>query len=197
MTDQPSLFSDAELRNIRASRFRSREPVAEIGAYALKTWKQRIFKFQSTITVSIPSQQGTLLDDIEPNPIDPEGINPLTLPQQNTEFWKWTFEDAGIAALYFVLDLELPILLYVGETGQSNQRWQGEHDCKRYLQNYVAAHRVNDLDVAVSIGFWREAPPETRPRQRLEQALIQKWRSPFNKENWRHWGMPFARGKNH
>ena len=195
MAEQPSLFSDKELRNIRASRFRSREPVTEIGAYALKSWKQRIFQFQSKITTSVLTQQGTLFDSIDSNTTNPDSIDPFTLPQQNTEFWKWTFEDAGSAALYFVIDAEPPILLYVGETCQSNQRWKGVHDCKRYLQNYVAAHRANDIAVAVSIGFWRDAPAEARPRQRLEQALIQKWRSPFNKENWQHWGTPFVGGK--
>jgi hypothetical protein len=26
-------------------------------------------------------------------------------------------------------------------------------------------------------------------------GLIEKWRSPFNKENWKHWGTPFIWGK--
>ena len=194
MADQPSLFSDPELRNIRASRFRAREPVVQMSAYTINTWKQRVFKFQNQVQISAPAQQGTLFD-LVPNYPDPDRIDPFQLQQQNTEFWRWTFEDKGIAALYFVIDAELPLLLYVGETCKSNARWQGQHDCKRYLQNYVAAHRQQNLPVQVSIGFWQDAPSETRPRQQLEQALIQKWRSPFNKENWQHWGTPFVGGK--
>jgi hypothetical protein len=194
MTDHPSLFSDSQLRQIRANRFRSREPVAEMSAYALKSWKQRIHNFQSQIQQGTPVQQGSLFD-VAPAHTDPDSINPFALPQQNTEFWKGTFADVGVAALYFVLDQTDSLLLYIGETCHSNSRWQGEHDCKRYLQNYVAAHRPHNLEVWVSIGFWCDAPAETKPRQQLEQALIQKWRSPFNKENWRHWGTPFMAGK--
>ncbi|MEO1211419.1 MAG: GIY-YIG nuclease family protein, partial [Cyanobacteria bacterium J06638_20] len=31
--------------------------------------------------------------------------------------------------------------------------------------------------------------------QHLESALIYRWRSPFNKENWTFWGTPFTGGK--
>ena len=192
--EQSSLFSEPELRQIRASRFRSREPTAPMSAYAINTWKQRVFKFQSQVQVNPLTLQGSLFELI-PNHPNPDSIDPFQLRQYHTEFWKWTFEDEGVAALYFVIDAALPLLLYVGETCQSNVRWKGQHDCKRYLQNYVSAHRQQDLLVRVSIGFWQDAPKETRPRQQLEQALIQKWRSPFNKENWHHWGNPFVGGK--
>jgi hypothetical protein len=45
----------------------------------------------------------------------------------------------------------------------------------------------------VVAAFWWDVPAETRPRQQLELALIQKWRSPFNKENWDRWGQPFGK----
>lgn len=159
---------------------------------ALQAWKQRIFEFQQQVTIH-PSTQQEALFDLESalNAPDSDSINPFTLPQQNTEFWRSQFPDTGTSALYFVIDHERPILLYVGETVKSNQRWKGEHDCKRYLLNYVAAHRVHQLPVTVNIGFWAEAPSQTRPRQRLESALIKKWKSPFNKENWQIWGTPF------
>ncbi|NJN24177.1 MAG: GIY-YIG nuclease family protein [Acaryochloridaceae cyanobacterium RL_2_7] len=119
-------------------------------------------------------------------------LNPLDLPQQNTEFWRQKFTDVGSSAFYFVSDAAVPVVLYVGETGQANSRWKGEHDCKRYLMNYVELHRRYELPVTVQIGFYPEAPEETRARQQLEQSLIQIWRSPFNKENWQHWGKPFG-----
>jgi hypothetical protein len=188
--EQTSLFSASEL-----SATYSVNPPTEslqMSREALQTWKQRIFEFQQQVQINPLTQQGTLFD-LPPSSTqtDPDCINPFTLPQQNTEFWRSKFTDTGTAALYFVIDHELPLLLYVGETVKSNQRWKGEHDCKRYLLNYITAHRQHQLPVTVNIGFWSDAPTQTRPRQRLESALIQKWRSPFNKENWAIWDTPF------
>lgn len=148
------------------------------------------------IATSHPTSHPTshLTSDPTPN-TDPDQIDPFTLRQQNTEFWRWKFDDVGVAALYFVIDYEVPILLYVGETVKSNQRWKGEHDCKRYLVNYRQTHYQLEIPTALSIGFWPNAPAERKPRQQLESALIKKWRSPFNKENWTFWGTPFVGGK--
>jgi hypothetical protein len=188
---QPSLFSAAELKGCY-----SVTPAAgsEIGLAALRDWKQRIWQYQQQVRAQIPMQQGNLLepDSFESASLDPDLIDPLTLPRQNTEFWRWKADDMGVSALYFVIDYELPILLYVGETVKSNQRWKGEHGCKRYLLNYRQVHYQHNLASTLGIGFWAEAPTQTRPRQRLERALIQKWRSPFNKENWQFWATPFV-----
>jgi hypothetical protein len=174
-----------------------------MGEEALQQWKQRIVTFQHHVKTCVPAQQGNLFDGMDDGTLtdrvnfefaDPDRINPFALPQKNTEFWRWKAEDMGVAALYFVIDDQAAILLYVGETVKSNQRWKGEHDCKRYLMNYVSAHRSLDLPVRVNIRFWAKAPAQTRPRQRLESALIRKWRSPFNKENWEFWGTPFVGG---
>lgn len=193
--DQPSLFAAADLSADRSPRC----PAAtlQISDTTLQTWKQRIFKFQQRIRLNPPARQGTLFaeagGDCTPSldPDSPDPIDPFQLPQQNTEFWRWKAADTGVAALYFVIDYQMPILLYVGETIKSNQRWKGVHDCKRYLMNYVAAHRSHDAPVQVNIGFWAQAPAATRSRQRLELVLINKWRSPFNKENWEFWNTPF------
>jgi hypothetical protein len=190
--EQPSLFSAAELRGS----YCVEKPVSlAMSQEALEEWKQRVFQYQHRVSIGQAQQQGTLFD-LVPDAADlTDRINPFDLPQQNTEFWRWQAPDVGVAALYFVIDTELPILLYVGETVKSNVRWKGEHDCKRYILNYVAAHRSHQMGVAVNIGFWSQAPIATRPRQQLESALIEKWRSPFNKENWEFWGTPFTGGK--
>jgi len=196
IVDQLSLFSNADLPPIRSTH--ARPEILKLSHDALQTWKQRIFDFQQNIQICPSIQQGGLFDEAvgdRPHALDPDSIDPFQLPQQNTEFWRWKAEDAGVAALYFVIDYQLPILLYVGETVKSNQRWKGVHDCKRYLMNYVTAHRSLDIPVKVNIGFWAQAPVKTRPRQLLESALIDKWRSPFNKENWDFWGTPFVGGK--
>lgn len=188
--DQPSLFSTADWS---ASLPPTPAATLKISHSTLQDWKQRIFEFQQRIKISPPAQQGTLFAAEVDRTLSPtpESIDPFQLPQQNTEFWRWKAADAGVAALYFVIDYQMPILLYVGETIKSNQRWKGVHDCKRYLMNYVAAHRSHDAPVQVNIGFWAQAPVSTRTRQGLELALINKWRSPFNKENWEFWNTPF------
>jgi hypothetical protein len=160
------------------------------GAVAVsEAWKARVAAFQQAVRAAPVASQGSLFAAV-PEPI--EAIDPFTLPQQNTEFWRWRASDVGIAALYFVIDYRMDLLLYVGETVKSNQRWKGEHDCKRYLVNYRQAHYQHQLDSQLGIAFWPQAPVDRRARQKLESALIGKWRSPFNKENWVLWGTPFV-----
>ncbi|MCL6436286.1 MAG: GIY-YIG nuclease family protein [Leptolyngbyaceae cyanobacterium HOT.MB2.61] len=188
VSEQKSLFSTAELRGCYTV---GRSPELAISRESLQEWKQRVFRYQQQVKINPPAQQGTLFDLIPTAEEIASCVNPFELPQQNTEFWRWQAADEGVSALYFVIDYELPILLYVGETVKSNLRWKGEHDCKRYILNYVSAHRPCNLPVSVNIGFWAQAPVKTRDRQQLELALIYQWRSPFNKENWEFWGTPF------
>ena len=96
--------------------------------------------------------------------------------------------------LYFILDRRWPILLYVGETKlTADQRWQGTHDCKDYILNYIELHRRHELEVEVVSVFWPHLPPDKKILQTWEKQLILKWRSPFNKECWRWWGQPFGK----
>ena len=71
-------------------------------------------------------------------------------------------QESGVPALYFVVDYEANVLLYVGETIKSNQRWKGVHDCKRYILNYVEAHRVHQATATVNIGFWPHAAADRK-----------------------------------
>ena len=192
--DQLSLFSVSEQKTLA---YGSKPDVLKISGDTLQDWKQRLFHYQQSIHIAPSPEQGTLFvsaADVEAvtSSVDAASLDPFSLPQQNTEFWRWKASDEGVAALYFVIDYELPILLYVGETVKSGQRWKGEHDCKRYLLNYRQVHYQNQLDTLLGIAFWSLAPTQTRDRQRLETALIRRWRSPFNKENWEFWGTPFT-----
>ncbi len=174
----------------------TRRTTLEMTPVSLQAWKQKVLKFQQAVAIGPDTAQASLFNLATPAAsIDADCINPFQLPQQNTQFWRWRATDAGTAALYFIIDYELDLLLYVGETIKSNQRWQGEHDCKRYLLNYQQAHYQFNLPTKLGIAFWRDAPTATRARQRQESVLINKWRSPFNKENWVFWGTPFMGGK--
>ncbi len=188
MQNQASLLSDETQRAISQSRFQNLPPQTDLGKQELSDWKGKVATFQVSVKTTPTMEQVSLFEPI----LDPaEAIDPFALPQQNTEFWRWQFSDVGVAALYFVIDYQSELLLYVGETVKSNQRWKGEHDCKRYLMNYRHAHYHHGLESQLGIAFWRHAPAERRPRQKIESALIRKWRSPFNKENWTFWGTPF------
>lgn len=189
---QPSLLSNEDRKAAEVSwAYQQVSPTESLTIKELQAWKQRIFKFQQQVPAAVATQ-GTLFELSPPSPAD--ALDPYMLPQRNAEFWRGQFSDTGSAALYFVVDHELPLLLYVGETVKANQRWKGTHDCKRYILNYVSAHRTLELPVQVNIGFWPYAPEARKARQALESALIRKWRSPFNKENWRYWATPFVGG---
>lgn len=125
-----------------------------------------------------------------------EQIHPLALRAQPLTFWRWPSPPQQGAALYFVLDTGAcgpgPLLLYVGETGRADQRWKGEHDCKHYLAAYSEAVGRAGLSCRLSIRFWLDAPANLRARRSLEQALIQRWQPPFNKETRQRWATPFT-----
>lgn len=193
--EQPSLFS---AKDLAGSYTVHRAPPIDLQADALIAWKQRVFDYQQAVDITPPQTQGSLFDltswgvNVTQPTIEIESLDPFQLPRQNTQFWRWKAEDAGVSSLYFVFDYSVPLLLYVGETVKSNQRWKGEHDCKRYLLHYQQCHYSHQLPTQLGITFWKDAPQDTRSRQKLESALIYKWRSPFNKENWQFWGTPFV-----
>lgn len=159
-------------------------------AESLLKWKQQIFYYQQTVREQKPQQQVTLFDTHAMH-VDPDSIDPFSLSLRSLSFWRLPADSPGEACFYFIIDNALPLLLYVGETCRSNQRWKGIHDCKRYLENYQSLHYQHQMKTAVCIAFWWDAPMQTRPRQQLESALIAKWRSPFNKQNWTVYGVPF------
>jgi hypothetical protein len=168
-----------------------------MNADALMQWKSRIFNYQKQARKNQPPQQETLFElaglDIAPAHVDPNTIDPFGLILQPISFWRKPTFDKGQACLYFVIDTaHSPLLLYTGESCHSDHRWKGTHDAKRYIDKYIALHRQHQLSPAVSIAFWFDAPINRKARQQLERALILKWRSPFNKENWQMWGQPFG-----
>ncbi|MBM5818225.1 MAG: GIY-YIG nuclease family protein [Cyanobacteria bacterium K_Offshore_surface_m2_239] len=123
-------------------------------------------------------------------------LRPLALPAQNLAFWRWPRAPHQGPALYFVLDrpahLRQPLLLYVGETARADRRWKGAHDCKSYLAAYQEALARTELEALLTIRFCCDAPLATGARRALEQALIQRWKPPFNKETRGRWSTPFT-----
>ncbi len=159
-------------------------------ANTLEQWKSQIFDYQQQTRSLNPHQQTTLFD-LTPSHCDPDKIDPFNLKVRSLAFWRMPADSHGDSCLYFVIDNQVPLLLYVGETCRSNKRWKGIHDCKDYIASYLDLHYKYKLQTAVNIAFWWDAPTDRRSRQQLELKLILKWRSPFNKENWEKWGQPF------
>jgi len=172
-------------------RYRGLEQQHELSASALQQWKAAILDFQRRVRAT-PTTQGTLFD-LPPAHADPEGIDPFTLKRSNLRFAEWPeSHNANDPVIYFVFDDAVPLLLYVGQAVKATQRWEGPHDCKEYVAQYLSANYRHSQQSAVCISFWWDTPAQFKPRLQLEAQLISKWRSPFNKENRRYWGTPFT-----
>ena len=181
----------------------------------LQAWQGRVLAHQAPLFTRLAGQapgqpvspgpsegdglQGSLFNPT-PSPGSPDALaddcNPLQLTPLALDFWRWPDPPHRGASLYFVLDRPadqpLPLLLYVGETGQADRRWKGDHDCKGYLAAYGESLRQAGLTPMLSIRFWCDVPTGTRQRRQLEQALIRRWLPPFNKETRERWATPFT-----
>lgn len=146
--------------------FKTHQPTLNMSADALVAWKTRIFEYQQQVKANQPAVQQKLFD-LTPTHVDPDSIDPFSLTLQPMSFYRMPIDGPGEACLYFVIDNALPLLLYVGETCQSNKRWKGTHDCKGYLTFYENLHRLPQLKTAVCMTFWWDTPLATKPRQQL------------------------------
>lgn len=180
-----------ELFNIRPA-YRVEQPKELMSKEALLKWKNRIFKYQQQTLQTEPPQQTSLFDTPKFHS-DSDSINPFALKLHNSQFYRLK-ETGDKVCIYFIIDNALPLLLYVGETMQTaKQRWNGVHDCRDYISNYIEIHRKYQLDVRVCSAFWYDTPSDRTSRLKLESKLINRWQSPFNKENWSKYGKPFGK----
>ena len=174
-------------------------PELELNREQLLDWQARLASHQAQLfNPDRPpsSQQELLFPSDEGTPAQLGGLRLLELRSQPLSFWRLPQASQEGAALYFVTDrpsqLPQPLLLYIGETSRADRRWKGEHDCKSYLARYSEALRREGLELQLSIRFWLDVPAAIRPRRQLEQALIQHWLPPFNKETRGRWQAPFT-----
>ena len=169
------------------------EPSLPLSAGLLRDWQERVHQYQAPLfrNRNQPVVQQQLFATTNLN----SDFQPLQLRALPLSFWRWPKSPHRGAAIYFVMDrpvnLEQPILLYVGETKAADRRWKGEHDCKAYLSSYQEACMSSGLCCKTSIRFWADVPQQTRPRRQLEQSLIRIWQPPFNKEIRERWSTPF------
>jgi hypothetical protein len=184
VSEQLNLF------NIRPT-YRVEQPKELMSFEALLKWKSRIFEHQQRTLNTEPPQQTSLFEPPRSH-CDTDLINPFELKLHNAQFYRMKKHQERIC-IYFIIDNSLPLLLYVGETMQTAKaRWNGTHDCKDYAMNYVELHRKHGLEVKMCSAFWYDTPSDRTSRLRLERELINRWQSPFNKENWSRYGKPFG-----
>lgn len=181
------------------TRLRQRAPRLLMDKTSLINWKQRVYEYQQTIRKEKPSHNLTLFELPPNNLVSPDEIDPFSLKLHSSLFWrmpeKYSDKDENNqGCIYFVLDITLPILLYIGETKlTAKSRWSGVHDCKLYTMNYIQQHRNHNLDCQVLTAFWEHIYPNKNVLLHWEKELIYKWRSPFNKEMWTIYGQPFGK----
>ena len=162
----------------------------------IKDWQEKIINHQSPIFKSNYKDvtQASLFESIsdELN----KTFNPIQLTPLPLSFWKWPKTMHKGPAIYFVMDKvinsEENIILYIGETISAENRWKGEHDCKKYLSSYSETLQKATVTTQLSIRFWLDVPIKTKDRRELEQRLIQTWLPPFNKETREIWATPFT-----
>lgn len=181
----------------------------QMGAQALDLWKGRIHRFQEQVRHTPPPTQGGLWggdewglcpdrpgDEITGGVTDGLHFDPLALAAHPFEFYELPEDPSpSTPVIYFVIDRAAGLILYIGEAVRARSRWAGPHDCKRYYRNYYTLHQELGQAQAVGLSFWGGAFPDAKRRRQQELWLIRRWRSPFNKENWRFWGTPFMDGK--
>ena len=178
----------------RCGRLVEPRPQKLMSKNALLKWKARIFKHQQKTLNTEPPQQTSLFEPPRSH-CDADAINPFALKLHNAQFYKLKEKQyPEKICIYFIIDNALPLLLYVGETMQTaKQRWNGTHDCKDYVMNYVELHRKYNLETKMCSAFWYDTPSDRTARLKLERELILRWQSPFNKENWSKYGKPFGK----
>ena len=170
-----------ELFNLRPT-YKVEQPPKLMSFDALLKWKARIFRHQQHTLNTEPPQQTSLFDPPKSH-CDSDSINPFALKLHPSQFYRMKEHQERIC-IYFIIDNSLPLLLYVGETMQTaKQRWNSTHDCKDYIKGYIELHRKYELDVRVCSAFWFDTPADRKSRLNLESELIDRWQSPFNKEN--------------
>jgi hypothetical protein len=172
--------------------YKIEQPKELMSREALQSWKLKIFNHQQrTLQAEAPQQLG--LFNAPTSHCDADNINPFELKLHSSQFYRLK-EIGDLVCIYFIIDNTLPLLLYIGETKQTPKaRWNATHDCRDYIKGYIELHRKYKLEVRVCSAFWFETSGDRASRLKLESELINRWKSPFNKENWSRWGQPFGK----
>jgi hypothetical protein len=169
--------------------------------YSLLAWKARIAEYQRGVREGRGAiEQPALFDLPKTTWHTADEIDPLGLKRYPWDFYDLPVrqveppDDSNRGCLYFQIDHEADIVLYIGETKLgARDRWIGTHYCKEYIKSYLQLHHDLGTRAYVCAAFWYHVPPKKKILLEWERELIYKWRSPFNKEMWEIYGQPFKR----
>jgi hypothetical protein len=168
---------------------------------SLLAWKTRIAEYQRGVREGRGAiEQPALFDLPKTTWHTADEIDPLGLKRYPWDFYDQPVrqveppDDSNRGCLYFQIDHEADIVLYIGETKLgARDRWLGTHYCKEYIKSYLQLHHDLGTQAYVCAAFWYHVPPKKKILLEWERELIYKWRSPFNKEMWEIYGQPFKR----
>ncbi len=137
----------------------------------LTSWKQQISGYQLHPTVKqFQHQCGN--------------INPFSLPGRSMSSLRSRDRDfRGQSCLYFICDAAANIILYVGTIGTS-ESMPSMYDCSRYIECYEDLNSEHGFRTTIKIAYWSDIPEFIHTRHELVSMLIDKWKTPFNKQNW-------------
>ena len=109
-----------------------KQPILKMSEEVLEEWKTKIFQHQQQVIIEPSSkpQQLALFDlDSNSTQFNVNNINPFSLLLHNSEFYKHKaqeYDDSN--CIYLVIDNNLQLLQYIGESKQSpKKRCKGGH----------------------------------------------------------------------
>tara|TARA_Y100001970_G_scaffold293884_1_gene444277 strand:+ start:5822 stop:6415 length:594 start_codon:yes stop_codon:yes gene_type:complete len=188
---QGELFNRSEL----FGNFKGENKEVFIKKELIINWQQRIYTYQKKLFHGFDSEVNQFSMFPEEKDLLIQNLKILELTCLPINFWKSSEKYHDGPAIYFVTDTlkdgKSNIVLYIGETISANTRWKGEHDCKKYIENYQESLTLNQIKSKINIRFSLDVPKKTKARRKLEQTLIQNWLPPFNKESRHYWQTPF------
>ncbi|MCL2924908.1 MAG: hypothetical protein MGF17_09865 [Trichodesmium sp. MAG_R04] len=139
--------------------------ILSCGMWVLEQWKNKIFQHQQQVIIEpLSKPQQLTLFDLDSHSTQLNNINPFSLILHNSEFYEYKPQEHDDSnCIYFVIENNLPLLLYIGESKHSPKKcWKGAHDCKNYIFNYIELHRKYEMKVAVMSAFCFNVPTEKK-----------------------------------
>lgn len=191
--EQLTLFSNTEFSSKNTLKNLRYLPPINCNKVLLES-KSRIFEFQQDEKENNLIRRQTKLFDITSLPcecqLDPDTINPLTLPLQPLNF-ATEVNQFDNACIYFILDKALPLILYIGQSKNCCKRLRtlnysssGAHHRKKQIESYQQLNQNYGFSSSIYIARW-DLPIllEEKYRLELEKSLILKWYPLFNQQN--------------
>lgn len=164
-----------QLCNFEANKttIRCEPAIGKFNKDILTRWKQKISAYQLHPSVRQSQHQHQCAN-----------INPFSLPGKSMSSLRSRDRDfRGQSCLYFICDVAANIILYVGAMSAS-ESVPTASDCNRYIECYEDLNSEYGFRTTIKIAYEDDIPEFIHPHHELVSMLIDKWKTPFNKQNW-------------